>query len=167
MHPHTIVGDISRMFHQINIDPKHRDLYRFLWHDDATMEPRVFRFKRLTMGSVDSPFLAINTVRHHLANVAKTHPELRKAAQFIKDHLYVDDLLGAVDSVEEAIELRKQIQRIFSMMKMKITKWSSNTPSLLKTIPKQELSSHEEVVPKDTNTDSDKKRRRKYNIWRS
>ena len=157
MHPHTIVGDISRMFHQINIEPKHRDLYRFLWHDDATMEPRVFRFKRLTMGSVDSPFLAINTVHHHLGNVAKTHPELRKAAQFIKDHLYVDDLLGAVDSVEEAIELRKQIQRIFSMMKMKITKWSSNTPSLLKTIPKEELSPHEEIVPNDTNTESDKK----------
>jgi hypothetical protein len=69
----------------------------------------------------------------------------------------VDDLLGAVDSVEEAIELRKQIQRIFSMMKMKITKWSSNTPSLLKTIPKEELSPHEEIVPNDTNTESDKK----------
>ena len=39
---------------------------------------------------------------------------------------------------------------------MKITKWSSNTPSLLKTIPKEELSPHENV-PKDTNNESDKK----------
>ena len=29
LHPYTIVGDISRMFHQINIDPRCRDLYRF------------------------------------------------------------------------------------------------------------------------------------------
>ena len=36
MHPYTIVGDISRMFHQINLDEKYRDLYRYLWHDDAT-----------------------------------------------------------------------------------------------------------------------------------
>ena len=43
------------------------------------------------------------------------------------------------------------------MMEMTITKWSSNTPSLLKTIPKEELSPHEEIVPKDTNTESDKK----------
>ena len=117
------------IFHQISIDPRYRDLYRFLWHDDATKEPRVFRFKRLTMGSVDSPFLAINTVHHHLDNIAKSHPRLRKAAKFTKDHLYVDDLLGAVDSIEEAIEMRKQIQEIFAMMKMKITKWSSNAPS--------------------------------------
>ena len=100
LHPYTIVGDISRMFHQINIDTKHRDLYRFLWHDDATKEPKVFRFKRLTMGSVDSPFLAINTVHHHLEHVSKTHPKLRRAAKFIKDHLCVDDLLQAVDFVE-------------------------------------------------------------------
>ena len=76
MHPYTIVGDISRMFQQINLDEKYRDLYRHLLHDDATKEPRVFRFKRLTMGSVDSPFLAINTVHHHLENVTKTHPNL-------------------------------------------------------------------------------------------
>ena len=56
------------------------------------------------MGSVDSPFLAINTVHHHLENVTKTHPKLSRAAKFIKDHLYVDDLLGAVDSIDEAIE---------------------------------------------------------------
>ena len=152
MHPYTIVGDISRMFHQINLDEKYRDLYRYLWHDDATKEPRVFRFKRLTMGSVDSPFLAINTVHHHLENVTKTHPKLSRAAKFIKDHLYVDDLLGAVDSIEEAIEMRQQIQEIFAMMKMKITKWSSNAPSLLKTIPREELSPHEEVSKKKNGT---------------
>ena len=152
LHPYTIVGDISRMFHQINIDPRYRDLYRFLWHDDAAKEPKVFRFKRLTMGSVDSPFLAINTVHHHLDSVAKSHSKLKKAAKFIKDHLYVDDLLGAVDSIEEAIEIRKQIQDIFAMMKMKITKWSSNSSSLLRTIPKEELSPHEEIASENTET---------------
>ena len=72
------------------------------------MQAEVFRFKRLTMASVDIPFLAINTIHHHhLENVAKTHPELQKTAKFIKDHLYVDGLLEQVDSVEEVIEVRK------------------------------------------------------------
>ena len=56
--------------------------------------------------------------------------------------------------------MRKQIQEIFAMMKMKITKWCSNAPSLLRTIPKEELSPHEEVAcenteEKPTNVDMD------------
>ena len=74
------------------------------------------------MGSTDSPFLAINTVHYHLEEVVKSHPNLKHAAEFIKKYLYVDDLLGATDTINEAIELRTQIQKIFAMMKMQISK---------------------------------------------
>ena len=65
------------------------------------------------MGSVDSPFLAINTVHHHLDQIIKTKPKLKQAAEFIKRYLYVDDLIGATDSIEEATKLREDIQNIF------------------------------------------------------
>ena len=133
------------MFYCINLDEKHRDYYRFLWNDDPNAEPKIYRFKRLTMGSVDSPFLAINTVHHHLEQIIKTNPKLKQAAEFIKRYLYVDDLIGATDSIEEATKLREDIQNIFAMMKMRITKWSSNSAAVLKTIPKEELSPYEEV----------------------
>ena len=154
MHPYIIVGDISRMFHQFNFDPKYKDLYSVLWHNDAARQPEKFRFKRLTMGSVDSPFQVINTAYHYLENVSETHPKLRKASNYVKDHLYVDELLGEVDSVEDSIEMRQQILDIFAMMKMEITKWSSNSPSLLKTIPKEELSPHEEVQQRNNDSNS-------------
>ena len=91
----------------------------------------------MTMGTVDSPFLAINTVHHHLEAVVKTRSKLAEAARFIKEHLYVDDLIGSVDEEEEEITLRKHIQKIFDMMRMKITKWSSNLTKLSRTIPKK------------------------------
>ena len=50
MHPLTIVVDISRIFHQINFDRKYRDLCRFFWHNDATKESKVKRFKRSKYG---------------------------------------------------------------------------------------------------------------------
>ena len=78
----------------------------------------------------------------------KRHPKLAEAARFIKEHLYVDDLIGSIDEEEEAITLRKQIQKIFEMMQMKITKWSSNSTRLLKTIPKEIRSPYEEVGDK-------------------
>ncbi len=155
LHPTVIVGDISRMFYCINLDEKHRDYYRFLWTEKEGEEPKVYRFKRLTMGSVDSPFLAINTVHHHLDMIAKRYPDLKRAAIFIKEHLYVDDLLGAVDSETEAITLRKQIQEIFAKMQMKITKWTSNSTNLLQTIPEEELSPFEEVENDENLTFSD------------
>jgi len=37
------------------------------------------------MGSVDSPFLAINTVHHHVDQITETEPKLAEAAQFIKN----------------------------------------------------------------------------------
>ena len=63
------------------------------------------RFKRLTMGSIDSPFLAINTVPYHLDQILKTTLTLKQAAEFIKRNLYVDDLIGATDSIEGATKL--------------------------------------------------------------
>ena len=41
--------------------------------------------------------------------------------------------------------MRKQVQEIFAKMQMRITKWSSNSVALLKTIPKEELSPYEEI----------------------
>ena len=101
------------------------------------------------MGSVNSPFLAINTVHHHLDKIIDTNPKLASAAEFIKKYLYVDDLIGATDSVAEATKLREDIQKIFAMMKMRITKWSSNSAAILKTIPKEELSPYENVNDTD------------------
>ena len=48
-HPYTLVGDISRMFYCINLEKKYRNYYRFLWNDSPNEEPKMYRFKRLTM----------------------------------------------------------------------------------------------------------------------
>ena len=105
------------MFYYINLNEKHRDYYRFLWNDDPNTEPNICRFERFAIGSVDTPFLAINTVHHHLEQMIKTNPNLKQAAEFIKRYLYVDDLIGATDSIEEATKLREDIQKIFALWK--------------------------------------------------
>ena len=101
------------------------------------------------MGSVDTPFLANNTVHYHLDQIIKSNPKLKQAAEFIKKYLYVGDLIGATDTVEEAIKVRKEIQTIFALVLMRMTKWISNSTEVLKTIPKDELSPYEEI--KDSN----------------
>lgn len=114
------------MFCCINLNEKYRDYYRLLGNDEENAEPAVYRFKRVTMGTTDSPFLSINTVHYHLDKVAKETPSLRMICQYIKDHLYVDDVMAAVNSEEEAMKLRQTVSKLLLKMKMKIQTWSSN-----------------------------------------
>ena len=145
LHPIALVGDISRMFYCINLNEEFRDYYRLLWNEKKYEIPKIYRFKRLTMGTVDAPFLSLSTIHYHLDKTAKEEPSLREACELIKKHLYVDDLMAAVDSAPEAIKLRKTISNIFAKMKMKIQKWTSNSSELLKTIPKDECAPIEEI----------------------
>ena len=103
------------------------------------------------MGTVDSPYLSISTVHHHLQQTAEKHPELTSVCELIKDHLYVDDLLLAVASENKAIQFRKETSKIFEEMKMKIQKWCSNSSKVLKTIPQEERSPFENIS--DNNND--------------
>ena len=146
LHPVALVGDTSRMFYCVNLNEEFRDYYRLLWNNNKNEMPTIYRFKILTMGTVDSPFLSISTIHYHLDKTAKEEPELKEACELIKKHLYVDDLMAAVDSTSEAIKLRKIISAIFIKMKMKIQKGTSNSSDLLKTIPRDECSPVEEIT---------------------
>ena len=82
------------------------------------------------MGSIDSPFLEVITVHHHQDKIVETSPKLASAADFIKRYLYVDDLIGATDSIAETTKLKNIYKKIFVMMKIQITKWSSNSAEI-------------------------------------
>ena len=100
------------------------------------------------MGMKDSAYLAMNTMKYHVRQVAKEQPELEDACKVIDECLFVDDLITSVNTTEEAIILRKQITYIFDLICMKITKWCSNNRTFLQSIPADELSAATEVVLK-------------------
>ena len=65
------------------------------------------------------------TIHHHLELHEKEHPEKAWVTKLIREHLYVDDLIVSVDTVAEAILLRKEISSIFGEIHVKIKKWAS------------------------------------------
>ena len=57
MKKYVIIGDISRMFYNVYLQEPFRDYYRFLWNFDTNAnEPKVYRFRSITMGAKDSSF---------------------------------------------------------------------------------------------------------------
>ena len=152
---YVIIGDISRMFYNIYLQEEFRDYYRFLWNFDTDAEePKVYRFRSITMGAKDSPFIAIATIHYHLDHVAQRNPEKRWILELLRKHLYVDDLILSVDTIEEAILVRKEITDILGEMKMKIRKWASNNDKILNTIPPEDryptLDDSDNLISKDT-----------------
>lgn len=128
MKKYVIIGDISRMFYNIYLQEQFRDYYRFLWNFDTNAnEPKVYRFRSITMGAKDSPFLAIATIHYHLDQLAQSNPEKIWILDLLRKHLYIDDLILSVDTIEEAILVRREITDILGGMKMKIRKWASNS----------------------------------------
>ena len=52
--------------------------------------------------------------------------------------IYVDDHCGGADTVTETIELAHQLRQVFSEGGWKMTKFVSNLPSVMNTIPKED-----------------------------
>ena len=146
----VILADVAKMFYSILIDEQFRDYFRFLWNFSDGDTPKVYRFRKLLMGAKSSPYLAIATVHHHLDKVAKEEPQKEGLCQLLKESLYVDDLITGVNTVEEAIKMRKNVTDIFRGMKMTIRKWATNSHELLKTIPEDNRYPFEALTDEDS-----------------
>ena len=57
------------------------------------------------------------------------------AAKIVGDSFYVDDCLTGADSVEESIEVHRQLQGLFSEAEFLLCKWNSSRPVVLEAIP--------------------------------
>ena len=94
MNPVAMVGDISKMFREVGLVEEDRDLHRF------------------TFGFTSSPFLATQVLRHLADEYASLHPT---AAKEIKLSFYVDDVLTGAQTMEQAIQLRKELNLLLSV----------------------------------------------------
>ena len=72
------------------------------------------------MGLKDSPYLAMNTIKYHVRQVAMEQPEIEDGCKVIDECLFVDDLITSVATTEEAIVLRKKITYMFDLICMKM-----------------------------------------------
>ena len=103
-YPVALVADIEKAFLMISVDPKDRDVLRFLWVKDVhAEEPEIIalRFARVVFGVSSSPFLLNATIDYHLRRYVEAQPEL---IEKLMQSTYVDDVVSGADDEEEAYE---------------------------------------------------------------
>ena len=101
-----LTADIEKAFHQIAVDPRDRDMLRFLWFDNMQKEhPNIiqYRFCRLVFRLTSSPAILSSVLMHHLTQ--RTDPK-SPVNSLLAESLYVDDLW------EELQMMRKHLKYI-------------------------------------------------------
>lgn len=135
----ALVGDISQMYHQLVLREEDRPMHRFLWRDlNLRKEPEVYEFLRFVFGGCYCPFCAQFTWQKH----AEIHQELYpQAANAVKNHCYMDDLMPSLESVEVAIETRRQLTEMGDKAGFHVRKWVSNLTEVLADVPDEDRAS--------------------------
>ena len=132
-------ADIRAMFHQVQIPYPDNNYFRYMWFydNDIEKEPVEFRMKVYVFGTVTSPSVA----NFALKEIAKRFKDDFSAETLntITSNFYVDDLLKSVATLDAAIKLRQEITAALAKAGFHITKWTSNSPELLATIPKEDI----------------------------
>ncbi|XP_011701203.1 PREDICTED: uncharacterized protein LOC105457927 [Wasmannia auropunctata] len=92
----VVTADIEKMFRQVFVHESDRRYQRVLWRKDNKIQ--TLQLNTLTFGVSSSPFLAIRVIQRLAEDERHTYP---RAADIIKSHLYVDDLLTGANTIDE------------------------------------------------------------------
>ena len=87
-----IIADIEKAFLQVALQPRERDVTRFLWLKDIKQPvlPNnlvTYRFTRIPFGIISSPFLLGAAIKHHLT------PKDNQADHHLSEDFHVDNLI--------------------------------------------------------------------------
>ena len=137
--------DIKKMFLQFKVDPKDRDLLRFLWwREGASWEeaPTHYRMCVHLFGATSSPGVAT----YGLRRIARDHGGASQTAavEFIRSSFYVDDGLIAVPTLAEAIQLFQDTKEILGKGGLVCHKVNSNAQACLDAFAKEVLDDKED-----------------------
>lgn len=97
-------ADIEKMYRQVVMHEDDRRYQRILWRVNDKIE--TFQLNTVTFDVSSSPFLAIRTVQRLTEDEQYAFP---RAADILKSHLYVDDLLIGAETIEETRVVRDEI----------------------------------------------------------
>ena len=129
--------DIEAMYHRVHVPAGDCDLFRFLWFkdDDLSGDVEVWRMRSHVFGAVSSSSVACLAVQLCAEEGKGKFPA---AADALQRRTYVDDTLVAVESVEDAVSLARDLTELCQTGAFHLKKFASNSAEFLQHIPEGE-----------------------------
>ncbi|KAI9555924.1 hypothetical protein GHT06_018461 [Daphnia sinensis] len=131
--PVSLSGDIQQMFLQVGVKEEDRSALRFLWRPPGSRKrPTVYEMQRQIFGSVSSPFICSQVLRH----IADIHrEEFPEAAELVYKNFYVDNLLDSFYTEEEASRAVKDSTALLKKGGFHLNQWLSSSRRVLSRVP--------------------------------
>ncbi|KAL6419675.1 hypothetical protein ACFW04_011287 [Cataglyphis niger] len=126
VHRFVLASDIEKMYRQILVVPEDRSLQKILWRHDDQTAPQTYSTPSRT--DWRAPFLAVRSLRQ-LAGDEEAH--FPHGSAVLRRDVYVDDILTGAPSIEEAMDLQRQLIELCTAGGFPLRKWSANDPRLL------------------------------------
>ena len=112
--PVALVADIEAMYHQVLVDPKDQDAFRFLWwpNNNLSQEPVEFKMRVHVFGATSSPSCASYSLRRTTEDNKHEYDEA--VIDSALTNFYVDDFMKSVKKEEEAIHMVENMTSLMS-----------------------------------------------------
>ncbi|XP_073816668.1 uncharacterized protein [Musca autumnalis] len=124
----ALSGDICKMYRCVRVSNPDNYLQCVLWRNDPAENIGVYKLDTVTYGTKPAAFLAIRAMHQLSYDEEESYP---LAAKIVRRDFYVDDLITGGNSVEEVLEIRRQVTELLSRGKFDIRKWCSNEAGVL------------------------------------
>ena len=138
INPIAVTADIKSMFHQVRVSDEDTKKLSFLWWttDDFELDPETYEMLVQVFGATSSPSVCGFALRKTADdNRDSFSPE---ALETVERDFYVDDLLKSFPDSSVAVAVTKEISELTSRGGFQLTKWRSNCPEVLSSIPTEE-----------------------------
>lgn len=132
VHRHAFTADIAKMYRQILVLPAYRKYQHILWRESPQDALCDYELHTVTYGLNCAPFLALRVLKAIGREDCSGFASVREALEY---QTYVDDICVGADSEQGALDLQSDLIAVLNKAGMELKKWSSNTPSVLHSIP--------------------------------
>ena len=142
----AVIGDVEAMYHQVRVHPEDCDFLRFLWWPggDVSQEPEVYRMKVHLFGAASSASCANFALRQTAADNREMFSSC--ISKGIEKNFYVDDFLASQENDNQAVSLIHDTREMCKFGGFNLTKWASNSSSVLASIPVEDRSTEVKLL---------------------
>ena len=132
-HKIGLIGDITAMFHQVNLRKEDQTMQKILYRGtDRSSPPKDYVMTPLFFGSVCSPSSAIYVKDRNAKEFQDQYPHSVKK---IVEETYMDDFLSGADTPEDTKRLQREVTWIHKQGGFPIAKWNCNLGAVMDQIP--------------------------------
>ena len=133
---YVLACDIESMFLNIRVDEAGGDpkYLRVLFRDPGSGKVRALQCTTHVFGLTQSPYVAMEVVRHH---ASRHRAEFPYAYQAVMADIIMDDVIHSTNSSAKLVKTQSEITSLFEKASMNVHKWVTNLPELWAQLPEE------------------------------